>query len=476
MELSEALTVYRPLLATGFGIAALLVLILRARLNAFAALLLVSIFSALAAGMAPEQAFATLSSGMGGTLGFIATVIGLGALFGAILQASGALDALASKLSNTSSFRTNQWKIAGIGLLASTPVFFDVALIILAPLILTMAHERLKPAMSLGLPLMAGLAVGHAFLPPTPGPIAIAELIGADLGWVTIIGLAVAIPLGVLAHYVAKLLNRREFTMLPATAAQFDAFGTDATEPTGGSGSGRAGTLTKTEAPPTAGTILTLILVPLALIMLGTVATTVLPGDDAMRPFFAFVGSPVFALLVALVLAFFLLTVRRGWSLAHTGQVMEAALPPAAIVILVTGAGGAFARILTESGVGKALADTMASTGLPILVLGFLIALVLRASQGSATVAILTTGGLLAATVADGDFSVVQVALIAMAIAFGALGLSHVNDSGFWVVTRYLGLSVADGLRTWTVLTTILGVAGFLLVSAIWGVVSAAGL
>ena len=236
--------------------------------------------------------------------------------------------------------------------------------------------------------------------------------------------------------------------MLPATAAQFDAFGTDATEPTGGSGSGRAGTLTKTEAPPTAGTILTLILVPLALIMLGTVATTVLPGDDAMRPFFAFVGS----------------------------QVMEAALPPAAIVILVTGAGGAFARILTESGVGKALADTMASTGLPILVLGFLIALVLRASQGSATVAILTTGGLLAATVADGDFSVVQVALIAMAIAFGALGLSHVNDSGFWVVTRYLGLSVADGLRTWTVLTTILGVAGFLLVSAIWGVVSAAGL
>ena len=167
MELTEALFAYRPVLATGFRIAALLALILRARMNAFAALLLVSIFSALAAGMAPNDAFETLSKGMGGTLGFIATVIGLGALFGAILQASGALDALASKLSSQSSFKSSQWKIAGIGLLASTPVFFDVALIILAPLILTMAHDRLKPAMSLGLPLMAGLAVGHAFLPPT---------------------------------------------------------------------------------------------------------------------------------------------------------------------------------------------------------------------------------------------------------------------------------------------------------------------
>ncbi len=176
------------------------------------------------------------------------------------------------------------------------------------------------------------------------------------------------------------------------------------------------------------------------------------------------------ALLVALVLAYYLLAVRRGWPQAHTADVMEEALPPAAVVILVTGAGGTFAKVLTESGVGTALSETLASTGLPILVLGFVLSLLLRASQGSATVAILTTAGLLAESVAGGDYTTVQVALISLAVAFGALKLSHVNDSGFWVVTRYLGLSVADGLRSWTVLTMILGAAGFLLVCLLWAV------
>ena len=470
------------------GIALLLVLIIKFKVQAFVALLLVSLLVGLAAGIPLTTVAATedtperlgiiqaIVAGMGGTLGTVAILVALGAMLGRLIEVSGGASSLAGRFTTLLGPKRVSAALTAAALVLAIPVFFDVGFIILVPIIYGFCKAAGVNPVKFGLPVAGIMLAVPVAVPPHPGIVGGAALLGADLGWVTIIGLAVAIPLGVLAHYVAKLLNRREFTMLPATAAQFDAFGTDATEPTGGSGSGRAGTLTKTEAPPTAGTILTPILVPLALIMLGTVATTVLPGDDAMRPFFAFVGSPVFALLVALVLAFFLLTVRRGWSLAHTGQVMEAALPPAAIVILVTGAGGAFARILTESGVGKALADTMASTGLPILVLGFLIALVLRASQGSATVAILTTGGLLAATVADGDFSVVQVALIAMAIAFGALGLSHVNDSGFWVVTRYLGLSVADGLRTWTVLTTILGVAGFLLVSAIWGVVSAAGL
>jgi GntP family gluconate:H+ symporter len=221
--------------------------------------------------------------------------------------------------------------------------------------------------------------------------------------------------------------------------------------------------------------IVALILTPLVMIGLGTVGATVLPAGDPVRDVLGFIGSPIFALLVTVLLAGYLLGTRRGWSASHLAEVVESALAPAAVVILVTGGGGAFARILTESGVGTALSETLLATGLPLLVLAFLVSLALRAAQGSATVAILTTAGLLASTIADGGYSTIQVALLALAIAFGALGLSHVNDSGFWVVTRYLGLSVRDGLRSWTVLTTTLGIAGFALVSLIWAIVSAAG-
>ena len=189
-------------------------------------------------------------------------------------------------------------------------------------------------------------------------------------------------------------------------------------------------------------------------------------------PVLSLIGSPVIALLVTVFLAFFFLGIRRGWSSATTGEVMDAALAPTAIVILVTGAGGAFGKVLTESGIGTALADTLSSAGLPILLMAYVLAAVLRAAQGSATVAIVTTAGLLAASVSGGDFSALQMALITMAVGFGAFGFSHVNDSGFWIVTRYLGLSVADGLKTWTVLTTLLGICGFLLTCGLWLVLS----
>lgn len=221
--------------------------------------------------------------------------------------------------------------------------------------------------------------------------------------------------------------------------------------------------------------VLTLIITPLVMIGLGTTAATILPAGDPIRNVLGFIGAPIFALLVTVPLAGYFLGVRKGWSRAHLSEVFESALPPAAIVILVTGADGAFARILTESGIGTALADTLLATGLPIMLRAFLVSLALRAAQGSATVAILTTAGLLSEAVVDGGFSSLQVVVITLAIAFGALGLSHVNDSGFWVVTRYLGLSVADGLRSWTVLTTVLGLAGFAGASVVWAVVSATG-
>lgn len=486
------------------GIALLLLLIIRFKVQAFVALLVSSIAVGLAAGLplitvpatedAPEKLgiIPAIVAGVGGTLGTVAVLIALGSMLGRLIEVSGGASSLAGKFTGWLGPKRVSAALTAAALVLAIPVFFDVGFIILVPIIYAFCKAAGVNPVKFGLPVAGIMLAVHVAVPPHPGIVGGATLLGADLGWVTILGLAVALPLGVLAHYIAKWMNRRDYVMLPATAASFAAFGTakDGVEGTGGStlggsgGSGGArssvggtatGTLTKSEAPPSAWTILTIILVPLALIMGGTVAATVLPAGSVWREIFGFIGAPVFALLVAVALAYFLLAVRRGWSTAHTGEVMEAALPPAAVVILVTGAGGGFAKILTESGVGTALAETLASTGMPILVLGFLISLALRVSQGSATVAIITASGLLAETVLSGGFSPIQIALIALAIAFGSLGLSHVNDSGFWVVTRYLGLSVADGLRTWTLLTTALGIAGFLAVAAIWSVVGLGG-
>ncbi|MBR8740383.1 GntP family transporter [Nocardiopsis sp. MG754419] len=480
------------------GIALLLVLIIRFKVHAFVALLLVSILVGVVSGMplvtvpetadAPEQlgVISAITAGMGDTLGSVAVLVALGAMLGRMIEVSGGAESLAGRFTGWLGPRRVSAALTAAALVLAVPVFFDVGFIILVPIIYGFAKAAGVDPVKFGLPVAGIMLAVHVSVPPHPGVVGGAALLGGDIGWILMLGLLVCAPLAVLAHFVSKRLTRRDIPMLPATRAQFEAFGggrgDDAgadSESGGGGGNGAGGgavggggaTLTTTEAPPSVWTILTLILTPLAFIMVGTTAQTLLPEGHALLPVLSFVGAPVFALLVALMLAYFLLGVRRRWSTTHIGEVMEAALPPVAIVVLVTGAGGVFAKVLTESGVGEALADTLAGIGLPILLSGFVLSLALRASQGSATVAILTTSGLLADMTLGGAYSTIQVALIALAIAFGSLGLSHVNDSGFWVVTRYLGLSVSDGLRTWTVLTTVLGLAGFLLVSLLWFVV-----
>ena len=310
----------------------------------------------------------------------------------------------------------------------------------------------------------------HVVVPPHPGVVGGAGILGADIGWTTIIGLLLCIPVGVLGYFVARRLNRRDFPMLHSTAEQFRLFGTGTSQIEQEAAQGTANVAVKTQVKtaPSPAMIITLIVLPILMIMVGTVGAVILPKDSFASQLAAFIGAPLIALLTALGLAYYFLGIRRGWSSQHTGEVMDSALAPTAIVILVTGAGGVFGKVLTVSGIGTALAEGLQAAGLPVILMAFVLAAILRASQGSATVAIITTAGLLAASVADGGYSPLQTALILVAIGFGAFGLSHVNDSGFWIVTRYLGLSVADGLRTWTVLTTILGLAGFALTFLVW--------
>lgn len=503
------------LLTAAGGIALLLVMVIRFKVQAFVALLVTSLAVGLvtgiplttvpASGDQPERLglVATIVAGLGGTLGSVAILVALGSMLGRIIELSGGASSLSGRFSQLLGPRRVSGALTAAAAVLAIPVFFDVGFIILVPIIYGFCKAAGVSPVKFGLPVAGIMLAVHVSVPPHPGIVGGAAVLGADVGWLTVLGLLVCLPLAWLAHVVAKRINRREFAMLPATAEQFAAFGrgaagsgssssaggstaTGGSGGSGGSGAGDAavatqepvgtGQLTDGERPPSAGTVLTLILVPLLLIMGGTVGATVLPADSPLRGALGFVGAPLFALLVALVLAYVLLGLRRGWTTARLNDVMESALPPAAVVILVTGAGGAFARVLTDSGVGTALADSLSALGLPLLLAGYAISLALRVAQGSATVAIITASGLLADAATSADLSVLQLALVALGIAFGALGLSHVNDSGFWVVTRYLGLSVADGLRSWTMLTTVLSLAGFAVVALLWFVVGATGL
>ncbi|MEG2829768.1 GntP family transporter [Edwardsiella piscicida] len=438
------------------GVILLLWLVIRLRVQPFVALLLVSFLVALASGIPPGEVTKVMIAGMGGVLGSVTMIIGLGAMLGKMVERSGGAESLANGFSRRLGPNRTVAALTLATFFLGIPVFFDVGFIILAPIIYGFAKVARTSPLTFGLPVAAVMLTVHVALPPHPGPVAAAGLLAADVGWLTLIGLAVSIPLGVIGYYAAKWLSRRRYALSIEVLEQMQLTPADA---------GNAPPRSDRINPPSAALIVGLIVVPIGLIMIGTVSATLMPADHPLLGTLQLLGAPATALMIALLLAFWLLALRRGWSLPHTGDVMGSALPTAAVVILVTGAGGVFGRVLVASGVGAALAATLQAMALPLLPAAFIISLALRASQGSATVAILTTAGLLAEAAAGLD--PLPRVLVTLAACFGGLGASHINDSGFWIVTRYLGLSVADGLKSWTLLTTLLGFSGFIIVYGI---------
>ncbi|CAI0784559.1 Inner membrane permease ygbN [Serratia proteamaculans] len=441
------------------GVVLLLLMVIKAKIQPFVALLVVSLLVALASGIPTGEVMKVMTAGMGGVLGSVTIIIGLGAMLGRMIEHSGGAESLAQRFSKALGPKRTVAALTIAAFILGIPVFFDVGFIILAPIIYGFAKVAKVSPLKFGLPMAGVMLTVHVALPPHPGPVAAAGLLNADIGWLTIIGLAICIPVGVIGYFTAKRLNRKAY---PLSIEVLEQLQLAAPEP---APEGKA-PLSDRINPPGAGLVAALIVIPIAIIMLGTVSATLLEPGSALRDTLSLIGSPAVALMIALLLAFYFLAIRRGWSLQHTSDVMGGALPTAAVVILVTGAGGVFGKVLVESGVGKALADVLTTIGLPLIPAAFIISLALRASQGSATVAILTTGGLLSEAVSG--LNHLQLVLVTLATCFGGLGLSHVNDSGFWIVTKYLGLSVADGLKTWTVLTTILGLSGFLFTWLLW--------
>lgn len=460
------------------AVALLLVLVIKLKFSAFISLLLVSVLTALAAGIGPHEVIPLIVEGLGTTLGNVALLVGLGAMLGAIVERTGGAEVLAK----TFTAKLGPRRVGPALLLASSiiaiPIFFDVAFIILIPIIYSFSKAAgMKTPLAYGLPLAFMLFI-HVTIPPHPGIVGSVAVTGADVGVVTLLGLLICVPVGVVSYYLSRRMTARQYDMLEETQENYDNFGTSAAaaKPAGtGNGSGATTATAVAPAPvktlPSAGTVMFTILLPVIMIGLGTVGGMLVEPESTPANILRFIGAPAFALLASSVVAMFLLAVRHGWSIAETGHMMDHALAPAAIVVFVTGAGGVFARVLTETGIGAAVSGTMSSLGIPLLLLAFFLAAILRAAQGSATVSAITTAGLLATGISAGGYSTVEIALLNLAIGCGAITLSHINDSGFWIVTRFLGLSVADGLKTWSVLVTALGVAGFAVVAALWAIV-----
>lgn len=457
------------------AVAVLLVLVIKLQLPAFISLLVVSALTALAAGIAPQEVIPLIQEGLGGTLGNVALLVGLGAMLGAIIERTGGAEVLATTFTNKLGPRRVGPALLLASSIISIPIFFDVAFIILVPIVYSFSKAAgMKNPLVFGLPLALMLFI-HVTIPPHPGIVGSVSVTGGDAGVVTLLGLLICLPVGVVTYYLSKRMTARQYPMLPETQENYDNFGSAPSQGTPGTGGGAAGTtattVTSAKTRPSAGAVLFTIILPVLMIGLGTVGGIFVEEESPVANLLTFIGAPAFALLASSLVALFLLAVKNGWSIRETGQVMDHALAPAAIVVFVTGAGGVFAGVLRETGIGEAVSTSLSSLGIPLLLLAFLLAAILRAAQGSATVSAITTAGLLASAISAGGYSTVEIALLNLAIGCGAITLSHINDSGFWIVTRYLGLSVADGLKTWTVLVTALGVTGFVFVSALWAIV-----
>ncbi|MFF5261844.1 GntP family permease [Actinomadura viridis] len=445
------------LLLCAAAIAVLLFLIIKVKLEPFISLLVSGLLLALAAGLSVEEIVGTalsskesiLEKGFGGILGHIAPIIGLGTILGAILEASGGADVLTRRLLGVFGERGAPLAMGLAGLIFGIPVFFDIGIFVLAPLVYITARRGGRSLVLYAMPLLAGLSMTHAFLPPHPGPVAAAGLLGVSLGWIIVMGLVCGLPAFLVAGVAwGSWIGKRVQIAVPDDYVVAER----AREEEGGPAEKRP--------EPALSLVLLIIAVPLVLILLATFGT-VWWKESAVLPVLTFFGNPAVALTIAVLLAMWLLGLRRGIPAAELSELATRSLRPIGMILLVVGGGAFFGAVISATGVGKALAGTLSDAGLPLIVLAYLISCGLRLAQGSATVAIATTSGIVQPLLAGEGYGQAYLALIAVAIAAGSIIASHVNDGGFWIVSRYFNMSVRDTLKTWTVLETILSVTGF---------------
>jgi Gnt-I system low-affinity gluconate transporter len=438
------------LVITSLSILLLLVLVMKLKVHAFISLLLASTFVGLASGMPFLDLIASLQKGMGDILGFITIVVGLGAILGKLLEVSGGAEILAHFIIRGFGEKNTTWALMLTGFIVSIPVFLDVGFIILIPLIYALTKKSGLSLLHYAIPLLAGMAVTHAFIPPTPGPVAVAEILNANLGWLIIFGVVVGLPCSIIAGPIfGSYISKKIYVPVPQHI-EFSA----------------------SEITPKKSDFLMIafvITLPLVLILLATSSGMLaglgyLDGENFTVNLLQFIGHPFIALTIATLIASYFLGFKKGFNAKQLLEFSDKALAPAGLIIVITGAGGMFKQILVESGAGEALAQVFIDYNVAPIVMAYVIAVVIRVIQGSATVAMVTAAGMISPVILGMEYSEPMKALIGIAIAAGSCILSHVNDSGFWLVKKYLDISEKQTLQTWTVMETIISLTGFAIV------------
>ncbi len=431
------------ILLTVAALALLLVLILVVKLHAFLALVIASMALGVAAGMPAEKVLKSIQTGFGDALGFIAVVVGMGAMIGRFLEHSGGARALAAWLLAKFGKEYAAWAMLTAAFLVGLPIFFEVGFIILVPLVWNLARETRRSLLFYGLPMAAALTMTHSLVPPHPAPAAAAQLLGGDLGRTILYGIALSIPMALVGGMLyGTWLAKRMYIPVPeiALAARQDESGVP---------------------PPPVPMVILLLLLPVLLIFGATIAGR---WNLPFRGAAVFLGHPFAALAVTALAAIYCFGLRRGLTRAQAAQMAAESLAPMGALLCIMGGGGAFKQIIVDSGVGQYAAKLLLTSAISPLVVVWVVAALLRVAQGSATVAIITAAGIVAPMVQG--IPGYSPDMIVLALCCGGSGFSHVTDSGFWLVTQCFGLTVPQGLKSWTAMKALASVAGLALVLA----------
>ncbi|MFE9453244.1 gluconate:H+ symporter [Streptomyces sp. NPDC006739] len=421
------------------GIAVIVVLITRFKLHAFLALTIGSLALGACAGAPLDKAITSFTTGLGSTVAGVGVLIALGAILGKLLADSGGADQIVDTILARAGGRAMPWAMVLIASVIGLPLFFEVGIVLLIPVVLMVAKRGNYSLMRIGVPALAGLSVMHGLIPPHPGPLVAVDAVKANLGVTLALGVLVAIPTVIIAGPL--------FSKVAARWA-------DVPVPERMLGSRPSEDL---ERRPGFGATLATILLPVVL-MLAKALVDIVVDDPThlVQRVFDVVGSPLIALLVAVLVGIFTLARPAGFSKERISSAVDKGLMPIAGILLIVGAGGGFKQTLIDCGVGRMILEISKDWSIPALLLAWLIAVAIRLATGSATVATVSAAGLVAPLAAD--MSTAHTALLVLAIGAGSLFFSHVNDAGFWLVKEYFGLSVGQTVRTWSVMETIISV------------------
>ncbi|AYF29554.1 MULTISPECIES: SLC13 family permease [Micromonospora] len=468
------------------GIAAVVVLIAWGKVHPFLALILGAAVLGVVAAVPVDKIVTSFSGGVGSTVGGVGLLIALGAMIGGLLAESGGADGIVERVVGRVSGTALPWAMAGVAALIGLPLFFEVGVVLLVPIVLLVSLRVNVPLIKIGIPALAGLSVLHGLVPPHPGPLVAIDALGANLGQTLALGLLVAIPTVIIAgpvfgNFIARYVPATAPAALLPTRrdaaddrsptrpgdGRLDADGDLVTEDDlVNPGTGRPGGAIdepagrRSRRSPALWAAVVTVLLPVVLMLLRAIGELTLGEGTAGRKALDIVGTPIIALLAGVIFAMIFLGYRSGFSRTQVSGFLGGSLPPIAGILLIVAAGGGFKQVLVDAGVGNLVADAAEGANLSPLLLGWLVAVGIRVATGSATVATITAAGIvapLAATLAGPE-----VALLALAIGCGSLFFSHVNDAGFWLVKEYFGLTVGQTIKSWSVMETIISVVGFL--------------